>query len=85
MESDKVRWHFPHIFNVNARSLNNEKLDELHVLVSDFNVSVVCVTETWFKEYMDDSNVAINGFYCERKDGLDKRAGGVACYLKHNL
>ena len=28
--------------NVNARSLNNEKLDELQVLVSDFNVSVVC-------------------------------------------
>ena len=34
---------------------------------------------------MDDCNVAINGFYCERKDRLDKRAGGVACYFKHNL
>ena len=34
---------------------------------------------------MDDSNVAIHVFYCEIKDRLDKRAGGVACYLKHNL
>ena len=45
----------------------------------------LCVTETWLKDYIDDVNVSINGFYCERKDRANRRAGGVACYVKNDV
>ena len=66
-------------------SLNTEKLDELQVIASNCNVSIICVTETWLKDYIDDVNVSINGFYCERKDRANRRAGGVACYVKNDV
>ena len=28
-------------------------MDELQITVETNNASIVCVTETWFKEYMD--------------------------------
>ena len=70
---------------MNARSLNTEKIDEIQVIASNFNVSIICVTETWLKDYIDDVNVSINGFYCERKDRANRRAGGVACYVKNDV
>ena len=43
--ADKIRkWDLPSLINLNARSLNSEKVDELHV--------IVCVSETWFKDYI---------------------------------
>ena len=54
------RWDLPCIINLNARSLNTEKIDELQVIASNFNVSIICVTETWLKDYIDDVNVSIN-------------------------
>ena len=79
---DRERWDLPRIINLNAWSLNIEKRDELQIIVEEFNVSIVCVTESWFKECITDDCVAIDDFYCEMKDRLDRRAGGVACYLK---
>ena len=43
------------------------------------------VTETWFKDYMNDSNVSINGFNCERNDRVGRRGGGVVCFVKCEL
>ena len=71
--------------NLNARSLSMEKIDELEVIITDFNVSIACVTETWFKQYIDDDRIVIGGFNCERKDRLNKRAGGVVCYLRNSM
>ena len=45
------KWDLPVILNLNARSLSGEKLDELLVTVTDHNVSVVCITGTWFRVY----------------------------------
>ena len=42
---------------VNARSLSIEKADELLSVASLNDVSCVCVTETWFKEFMSDESV----------------------------
>ena len=82
---ERQRWDLPCIINLNARSLNTEKSDELQVIASNFNVSIICVTETWLKHYIDDVNVSINGFYCERRDRANRRAGGVACYVKNDV
>ena len=45
----KLRWDLPCVLNLNARSLSMEKINELEVIITDFNVSIACVTETWFK------------------------------------
>ena len=62
------KWGLPVILNLNARSLSGEKLDELLVTVTDHNVSVVCINETWFIEYIENCSVSIQGFSLEKKD-----------------
>ena len=79
------KWDLPAIINLNARSLSIEKLDELKVTVALHDVSVVCVSETWFKDYMGNDSLNLHGFNLERKDRKNGRAGGVACYLRSDL
>ena len=81
-------WDLPTILNLNARSLSEEKLDELQVNITIHDVSIICVTETWFKHYMDDNNLSIAGFSVERKDKdrCDGRTGGgVGCYIRNSF
>ena len=79
-------WYLPTILNLNARSLSEEKLDELQVNEIIHDISIIqhaCVTETWFKYYMDDTNPSIEWFSVERKYRCDGRTeGGVACYIR---
>ena len=44
--------HFPTLINLNARSMSSEKVDETPAIVDLHNVSIVCITETWFTEYV---------------------------------
>ena len=75
----------PPILNLNARSLSEAKL-VLQVNVTIHDVSIICVTQTWFKYYMDDNNLSIEGFSLERKDRCDDRTGGgVACYIRNSF
>ena len=84
--ADKIRkWYLPSLINLNARSLNSEKVDELHVTVATHDVSIVYVIETWFKDYMDSSRLTMQGFCLERKYMGHGRAGGVACYIRNDL
>ncbi len=75
------RWDLAGVLNVNARSLNSEKSDELHVVTE---INQVCVTQTWFKDYMPDEAVQLQGFNCERNDRLG-RAGGVAYFIDKEI
>ena len=66
--ADKMRkWNLPSLINLNARSLNSEKVDELHVTVATHDVSIVCVSETWLKDYMDSSSLTMQGFLLREK------------------
>ena len=79
-------WDLPTILNLNARSLSEEKLDELQGNVTIHDVSIIRGTETWFKHYMDDNNLSIEGFSVERKDRCYGRTGGgVACYIRNSF
>ena len=53
-----TKWHFTTLININARSLSTENIDELQAIVDLYNVSIVCITETWFKEYIGDESVS---------------------------
>ena len=81
----KSMWDLPVIINLNARALSIEKLDKLNVTVGIHYVSVICVTETWFKDYMGSDSLNLPGFNLERKYRKNGRAGGVACYLRTDL
>ena len=49
------------------------------------NVSIVCVSETWFKEYMDINSLTMEGFCLKRKDRNNGRGGGVGCYIRNDI
>ena len=80
-----TKWHFPTLININARSLSTKKIDELQAIVDLYNVSIVCITETWFKEYIGDESVSLYGYNLERKDRTYGRAGRVACYVRNDV
>ena len=61
MVNKRSGWDLPTILNLNVRSLSEEKLDELQVNVTIHDVSIICVTETWFIFSMDDKNLSIKG------------------------
>ena len=51
-------------------------------------ILLLCITETWFKEYIGDESVSLYGYNLERKDRMHGRAGGfgrVACYVRNNV
>ena len=81
----KHMWDLLTIININARSLNAEKVDELQVIVDDYDIAVACITDTWFREYMDNTSLALEGFCLERKDRGHRRGGGVACYIRNDV
>ena len=38
---------------------NYNYIDELQVIVDDYDIDVASITETWFREYMDDTSLAL--------------------------
>ena len=69
--ADKIRkWDLPSLINLNARSLNSEKVDELHVTVATHDVSIVCVSETWFKTIWIQVALLCKGFAWREKIGV---------------
>ena len=80
-----TKWDIPALLNVNARSLNIEKMDELISVADNNKVSCICVTETWFSEYVSNEAVSLPGYNCERHDRVGRRGGGTACYIKDSI
>ena len=79
------------IVHFNARSLNAFKLDYVRDIFSNINIDVVCVSETWFHEDVQDTYVSIPNFQLFRNDrkikerGGKRCGGGVAIYVKKSL
>jgi len=67
--------------STNATSLNNIKLLELSMIVTDQNIDLIFITETWFSEL---STTNLPHYNVHRKDRAD-RHGGVAIYTKDQL
>lgn len=59
------------------------KIDEIHHCISNANLDFACLTETWLKEYIQDSVVAINGYNLIRLDRRSNDHGGVCMYIKN--
>ena len=73
---------FPDIMLCNARSLNN-KLDELKVIHSCYNPSILIITETWLNNTIPDSFLSLEGKSLFRLDRSDRLGGGIICWIKN--
>ena len=71
----------PSIFLTNPTSLNN-KLDEVYTKIIKFSPDVVCISEVW---QLDDDKARIPGFNFFQRPRLQRRGGGVGCYVKQNI
>lgn len=74
------------VCHLNARSLNQSKLDYLNYIFDSVCIDVVCITETWFKNDINDNIYNLRDFCVVRNDRHHgKRGGGIAIYYKNTL
>ena len=77
------------ICHVNVQSLylridnyHRRKIDEIDSsLIKNFNVDIICLSETWLGDDIKDTQVNITGHEFHRKDRIGTRAGGVGMYI----
>jgi exonuclease III len=67
--------------HVNARSLV-PKLEDIKHFLTEANIDILAVSETWLNSNISNSDIDINGFNLVRRD-RDGRGGGV-CILVNN-
>ena len=62
------------------------KVDEVHFLLNDNAIDVLCINETWLDKDVDDSEVEIDGYNTYRLDRQNgKIRGGVLCYVANSI
>lgn len=61
------------------------KIEELRLIVGISNVDVVCASETWLNDNVDDSILAIDGYEIVRHDRVGRLGGGVLIYIKKGM
>ena len=57
------------------------KIDEIREVVHNANLDLVCITESWLKDHIDNNSVAISGYNVIRRD----RIGGICLYVKESI
>jgi exonuclease III len=61
-------------------------IGEIRHLFHGVGMHVICVSESWFKDWHTEGHVEITGYQVIRADRLDgRRAGGVAVYIKSDI
>ena len=75
----------------NVRSISN-KIDSITTKLSENNIAVLVITESWLKPDIPDAMICIEGYTHYRFDrkvvnqqGYLKRGGGIIIYLKNSL
>lgn len=74
----------PSIYMLNARSLNN-KFDEFTFLVQNYDMDIVCVSETWFQDSVLETAFSISNYNFLNKSRVSQHGGGVAIYVKSTI
>ena len=72
------------IAHLNVRSLS-QHWDEFQILIQDNPFDVMCLTETWLKPRMTDSELHLDGYNLIRNDRTEKGGGGTAIYYNSKL
>ena len=81
-----------HFMHLNIRSLfNKNKFDMFKQQMSQSNIDVLCLSETWLKRALPSNIINISGYTVTRLDrsweenGHIKKGGGICMYIKNNL
>lgn len=78
-----MEWNFPRFVNANARSIGN-KMNELEVIAKDYDLDMICITETWLTN--ENDSIQLNGYHPPfRTDRENRRGGGAMCLVKDNI
>ena len=78
-----MKYKLPVVFVTNTRSARY-KLDDLATTAKINQADILCVTESWFSEYMPDEAFHIPGYSPpQRHDRQGRQGGGVAVWV-HN-
>ena len=77
------------IVHLNIRSLL-PKIEQLRTILYDSTIDIITISETWLHNKHCDDLVQIEGFKLfrldrERRDGQNKRGGGLAVYVNKSL
>ena len=77
--------HFvPSIILANAMSLS-PKIDEIRLYVQDHVPDIMCFTETWLKDTVENSVIHITNYTLVRKDRIYAQHRGVCLYIKDTI
>ena len=74
----------PSIILANVMSLS-PKIDEIHLYVQDHVPDIMCFTETWLKDTVENSVIHIRNYTLVRKDRIYAQHGGVCLYIKDTI
>ena len=72
-----------HFIHINARSLIS-KSEEIRLLVKAWNPAVLAISESWLDSSVNDSEITIQGYLCDRKDS-NRQGGGVSLFIREDL
>lgn len=71
------------IIHMNIRSLL-PKIDEVRLIARETKASCICLTETWLRDTIFDSEVSIDNYVIQRKD-RNRHGGGVCLYIRNGI
>lgn len=72
------------LIQLNVRSIL-PKIEELRNNFITASMDVVCFTETWLHEKINNNDIGIAGFDILRNDRINKRGGGTCIFINHRL
>ena len=61
------------------------KIDEIRLYVQDHVPDIICFTETWLKDIVENSVIHIRNYTLVRKDRIYAQHGGVCLYTKDTI
>lgn len=75
----------PGLFLLNIQGASSQKFNDLFLDISDYNISFICLTETWFNKSSIDSfhvdGYSLDSYFCR----TGTTCGGVAIYTRDGL
>ena len=69
---------------LNARGIVNKK-KELNIMVEDIEPHIICITESWAKTDITDTELGLTGYVMFRTYRIGSRGGGVILYVKESI
>jgi len=62
------------------------KFDDLYTVITNNNVGIACIVESWLNPSIPNKIVDIDGYTCYRRDKEDGcKGGGIVCYVHSTL